>query len=133
MKFIFKKISLVKLMEPKQNNINERLQWLGSSLGLFSLRDKNSSCFRIFIEVLKASQKNKALTSDQISHKTGLSRGTVVFHLNKLIKAGIIISEKNKYILRAKSLHKLMEELHKDVDEIFKKLEETGDFIDRFL
>ena len=48
------KITIIRIRKPAQSNINKELQWLGSSLGLFGLRDKDKSCFRIFIELIKS-------------------------------------------------------------------------------
>jgi len=35
-------------------DINAELQWIGHTLGLFNERDKEKSCFRIFIELLRS-------------------------------------------------------------------------------
>jgi len=53
------RITIINIRKRSLDNINMKLQWLGSSLGLFNLRDKDKSCFRIFIEVIKsAKEKN---------------------------------------------------------------------------
>ena len=64
------KITIVRINKPREHTLNEELQFLGSSLGLFGLRDKNNSCFRIFIELLKATRKNKMLGT--MPHKAPL-------------------------------------------------------------
>jgi hypothetical protein len=43
------KITIVNVRRPSERNINHELQWLGTSLGLFNLRDKDKSCFRLFL------------------------------------------------------------------------------------
>ena len=48
-----KKVVLIKVRRPEGGNVNADLQWLGNSLGLFNLRDKDSSCFRIFITLVR--------------------------------------------------------------------------------
>ncbi|MFW6449793.1 MAG: hypothetical protein ACOCZ6_01955 [Nanoarchaeota archaeon] len=61
-------ITIIRLKKPRSNEINEELQWLGASLGLFNLRDKDKSCFRIFIELIKNARiRDEPLTSDQIA------------------------------------------------------------------
>ena len=79
----FTRITVVSMNKPVKKQVNEDLQWLCSSLGLFNIRDKENSLFRIFIELLKAAKKGIPISSDEIAHKLDLSRGTVVFHLNK--------------------------------------------------
>ncbi|MBT7930587.1 hypothetical protein HN698_01585, partial [Candidatus Woesearchaeota archaeon] len=78
MKFISHKITIVSSNKPAESTLNDELQWLGTTLGLFGNRDKDNSCFRIFIELLKSTRRNKAMSSDAISLKLNLSRGTVV-------------------------------------------------------
>ena len=89
---------------------------LGQSLGLFSLRDKDKSCYRIFIVLVKALKINVELTSDELAAQTGLSRGTIVHHLNRLMGAGIVINYKNKYYINYSSLEEMVEDLRKSVN-----------------
>ncbi|MBW2985187.1 winged helix-turn-helix domain-containing protein [Candidatus Woesearchaeota archaeon] len=111
----YQKITIIKIRKPVRNEINEELQWLGASLGLFNLRDKDRSCFRIFVELLKSSKIGKGLSSDEIAFKSGLSRGTVIHHINKLIESGLVAVEQRKYILREAKLEPLIDEIEKDL------------------
>ena len=77
-------ITIIRNRLPKKQ-VNEELQWFGDSLGLFNLRDKDKSCFRIFLELVKAAKVNNPLTSDEIGEHLKLSRGTVIHHINKLM------------------------------------------------
>ncbi len=129
----YKRITVIKTRRPTIRNINEELQWLGSSLGLFNLRDKDKSCFRLFIELLKSTKKNQGLTSDELASRLDLSRGTVVHHISKLIEAGIVISEGNKYFLRVDNLEYLIDELKKDADRIYDDLKAVAKDVDRTL
>ena len=87
------RITIIRISRPKRGNINDELRWFGHSLGLFSDRDKDSSLYRLFIELVKSGKKNEAMTSDELAYKLNLSRGTVVHHLNKLLKSGIVVQE----------------------------------------
>lgn len=126
------KITIVNLRRPPRDP-NEELQWLGSSLGLFSVRDKDKSCFRIFIELLKANKVGLPLSSDELAFKLHLSRGTVVHHLNKLMESGIIINERNKYMLRVRNLRFLIDELEKDITRSLDNLRHVAEDIDEYL
>lgn len=114
-------------------NINAELQWLCSSIGLFSARDYDSSVYRLFIELIKDAKTNTFSTSDELALKVDLSRGTVVHHLNKLMDSGIVVRQKNYYVLKEKNVKKLVESLRNDVDELFKEIERAADKIDRLL
>jgi predicted transcriptional regulator len=127
------KISILKIRRPASNDINEELQWLGASLGLFSLRDKDKSCFRIFIELVKISKQEppKPITSDEIAFKLDLTRGTVIFHLKKLMETGIVQKEGNKgYVLRTNSLSELTEEIEEDFKNFYKIIKNIAKNID---
>ncbi len=129
----FQKITIIKIRKPIHKDLNEELQFFGNSLGLFSLRDKDKSCFRIFIDLLKATKKNKPLTSDEIANKLKLSRGTVVHHINKLMESGIVVNQKNKYMLRVDNLEILIEEIEKDVKRNLEDLRAIASDIDKRL
>lgn len=127
------RITIIHQRRPVRQSLNEQLQWLGGSLGLFSLRDKDKSCFRVFIELLKAAKLNQALSSDELAEHLGLSRGTVVHHLNKLMEAGIIVVQGNRYILRVDSLEALIEDLSQDFDRASRDLKAVARDIDEYL
>ena len=50
----FVRITIIRTGKPEKDNLNQELQYLGESLGLFSERDKDKSCFRIFIVLVKS-------------------------------------------------------------------------------
>lgn len=124
------KITIIKSRKPLENNVNQKLQWLGTSLGLFNLRDRDKSCFRVFIELLKALKEKRPLNSDEIAFRTGLSRGTVIHHINKLIDAGIVVHEKNRYMLRVNNLKNLIDEVEKDIERTCDDLKAIAEDID---
>ena len=130
MVFIRQRITIVNIRKPAEHNVNQELQWLGSSLGLFNLRDKDKSCFRVFIELLKSAKAHHTLTSDELAAKLGLSRGTIIHHINKLIESGLVVHEGTTYILRVDNLRALIEELEKDLKRALEDLKEVAKEID---
>ena len=128
----FQKITIIRSRRPIHKDLNEELQFFGNSLGLFNLRDKDKSQFRIFIEILKAAKKGP-LTSDEIADKLKLSRGTVVHHINKLLEAGIVVHQGNKYILRVDNLEVLIEEIERDIKRNLEDLKRIAVDIDKRL
>lgn len=133
MSYIRKRITIISIAKPKQIDVNEELQWMGDSLGLFHLRDKDKSCFRIFVEVIKAAKEDKPLSSDEIAEKTGITRGTAVHHLNKMMESGLILQQKNRYFLRDPNLEILLEDLKRDFETVYEELKKTAKEIDRML
>ena len=131
--YIRQRITIVNIRKPREHNVNSELQWFGSSLGLFNLRDKDKSCFRVFIELLKSSKSKQTLTSDDLALRLALTRGTIIHHINKLIESGLVIHEGNRYILRVESLSSLIEEVEKDVKRACEDLKEVAKEIDEKL
>ena len=127
------KITIIRMRMPAQGNINEELQWFGNSLGLFNLRDKNKSCFRIFIELLKSARRNQPISSDEIASRTSLSRGTVIHHINRLMDSGIVVYERNAYILRVANLRELIDEVEKDIFRACADLKKVAEDIDNWI
>ena len=131
MRFI--KITIIKTKKPEKESINQELQFLGESLGLFNERDKDKSCFRIFITLLKALKSGNMLTSDEIATHTHLTRGTVIHHLNRLMEAGIVSNEKNFYILAVDNLQELVDTVKNNVVKTCDNLKDVARDIDRKL
>ena len=121
---------MIKVRRVGEGNVNADLQWLGNSLGLFNLRDRDSSCFRIFITLIKKSNHNAPISSDDIAEKLHLSRGTVVHHLIKLMDSGIVVREKEGYLLRENNLQRLVLDLQRDAESLFAELKEVAKEID---
>ena len=128
-----RKITIVKVSKPVERDINKELQWLGHSLGLFNMRDKDRSCYRIFLELLKHAKTGEGLTSDELADKLNLSRGTVVHHLNKLMDSGIVVHQKNKYLLRVDRLERLIDEVQRDLLITCRNLREVAKDLDKML
>ena len=124
-----KRVTVVKINKPERE-LNQELQWFGSSLGLFNLRDKDKSCFRIFIELIKAAKQRQPLSSDEIAFKLDLTRGTVVHHLNKLMESGLVVTNSKRYMLRVENLSSLVEELQRDIHRACEDLMEVALNID---
>lgn|SRR3989344_8388002 len=128
-----RKITVIRINKPIEKDINKELQWLGNSLGLFSIRDRDKSCYRIFLELLKSARVGRTMSSDEIAEKLNLTRGTVVHHINKLMEAGIVVHQKQGYMLRVDNLARLIEELQRDLHGMCKSLREVAVEIDSML
>ena len=129
----FTRITIIRMKRPIQENINEELQFLGESLGLFSERDKDKSCFRIFIILLNSLRKGQKVTSDEIAEKTNLTRGTVIHHLTRLMESGIVINQKNYYMLAVDNMDELVDLVKNNLTKTFDQLKPIARNIDKKL
>ncbi len=125
----FERITIVRIRSPEKA-LNPEIQWLSESLGLFSERDKDRSCFRLFLAIL---QSKKPLSSDELAYKLDLSRATVIHHLEKLISNGLVVIENGKYVLREKNLATTLKKMKQDVLSAYEDLEEIAKEIDKKL
>jgi len=130
----FTRITIIRIKKPdSEHSVNEELQFLGESLGLFNERDKDKSCFRIFIVMLKALKAGHRLTSDEIADRTNLTRGTVIHHLTRLMESGIVVSQKNYYMLAVDNMEELVELLKNNLVKTFDNLKPVARNIDKKL
>jgi len=127
------KVTILKIRRSPAENINQDLQWLGNSLGLFSLRDRNSSCFRVFIILVRKAKRNEVISSDEIAERLHLTRGTVVHHLNTLMGAGLVIRESGGYILRERDLERVIVAIKRELDASMQDLIEVARDVDQKL
>lgn len=128
-----KRLTIIKIRKPDTPNLNDELQWLGTSLGLFGNRDRDKSCYRLFLELLKAAKKEQPLSSDELANKIGLSRGTVIHHIVKLRQSGILTIEGKKYLLRENNLTILIDDLKRDTEKAYVEMQEAAKEIDEML
>ncbi|MDD5253993.1 MAG: winged helix-turn-helix transcriptional regulator [Candidatus Nanoarchaeia archaeon] len=127
----FHKITIIRTSRPKDPELNQEIQWISSSLGLFGDRDKEKSCFRVFVELVKSNKENNLLSSDEIAERSHLSRGTVIHHLNRLMDAGIVLNHRNRYMLRVNNLESLINQIHRELDDYFRDLRKIAEEIDK--
>jgi len=114
-------------------NVNELIQWFGKSIGLFGPRDREKSCFRLFVELFKAGANDKALTSDELASLLSLSRGTVVHHLDRLMETGLVTSKKNRYSIREKTFEELIDAIEEEISSMIKNLKVASKKLDENL
>ncbi len=124
------RLTLIKVRRVPDDNVNHELQWLGNSLGLFNLRDRDSSCFRVFITLVKRSKKQEPISSDEIADQLSLSRGTVVHHLIKLMDSGMVMHERKGYLLKEATLQKVVKDVRREMEQLFAEMEEVAKEID---
>jgi len=114
-------------------NVKQDIEWICKSFGFLESRDKEKTAARIFSELLQATKTGRGLTSDELAAKLKLSRGTMVHHLNKLMRSGLVIHHQGRYKLRAFSLQRTVEEVKRDVVRVFENINQVAKSIDENL
>ena len=125
------RIQVKKYEKPFSNDADDNLEWICRSLGFLEPIDKDKTAYSIFREILVNAQKDKLLSSTELSRKVKMSRGSVINHLNRLQTAGLVMRQGKYYVPRSKSVFRMIQELEEDLDRIFKRMEETAKRLDR--
>ena len=115
---------------PEQDTV-EDLRWICHALSLVTPRDKSETVISVVQTILKATREGKGLPSDDIAEHVGISRGTVVHHIKRLIRAGFVVQKGHHYELRELSLERTIELIKDDVCRFIDDIMEIGKSIDK--
>lgn len=122
---------IIRKVELDENMLfNEKIAWICSSFGFFEEIDKNKIAASIFKELFLAKTINQVLTSTTISQRIGMSRGSVINHLNKMLNSGLIEKSGKYYFLRAKTMYATIEEIEDDTKHIFSRIKKIAKELD---
>src|SRR3989344_5273297 len=100
-------ITIRYLRPPQAKELAHEIEWLCRSLGFISNRDQDKTAGRIFHVLIT----QKKVRSDDLAQACALTRGAVIHHLSRYLKAGIVVREGRMYVLRMDSLTSTLEEL----------------------
>jgi len=115
----YQKVVIKNIDLPEKNEIEEELKWFVECLEL------DSDIFRELIE-----KREEGLKTSELALKTNKSRSTILYKMNKLLNAGIVVKKGSSYYLRSKSFERSIEEIREDVERMFKKMKEIAKDID---
>jgi len=118
---------------PAAKDLDSDMEWICKSFGFLESRDKEKTAAKIFKALLEVAKEGNGLSSDKLSEKVGLTRGTMVHHLNKFTQSGLVIRREGHYELRGRSLQRTIREIKRDFDRIFENMEQVAESIDKNL
>jgi len=119
---------------PKKVDEEKDIEWMCRSLSLFTNRDADMNAYKIFRALLQSSKNNEPVSSTILAGDLKLSRGTVLFHLQKFSQAGLITRVKGrKYTLRKTNLEETIEAMMKDIEGMFERIRKVASEIDKEL
>jgi biotin operon repressor len=88
---------------------------------------------RVFRRVIVTSRAGSGVSSSELGEELGLSRTSIVHHLNRLLESGVVERRKSRYFLRSNNLHRTLMELERDIERMFESMQEVADALDREL
>ncbi|MDW8048169.1 MAG: ArsR family transcriptional regulator [Nitrososphaerota archaeon] len=118
---------------PTHADYEADIEWICRCFGFLEARDKEKTASKIFRIMLEAMREGRGLTSDEVAEAVGMTRGTVVHHLNRMIGSGLIVRRAGQYELRGLSLQRTVQEIRKDVNRVLDNAEQVAKSIDEAL
>jgi len=112
---VLKQYTIRKLREPTDKQLDKDIEWVCNSLGFISQRDQDKTAFEILKALIKSAKNNTGMTSEELTAIVKPTVGSVIYHLKKLMKAGLVVKIDSAYELRMKSLLTTIEEVQKDI------------------
>ena len=124
------KITIRGVNLPEKEDFDEKIAWICSALGFFEKIDKGKSAATIFKEIYLAGVLGQVLTSTVIAERIGMSRGSVINHLNNLVNAGLIEKGGKYYFTRHKTMEGIITEIEDDMLHVFSRMKRVAKEID---
>ncbi|MBW2984278.1 helix-turn-helix domain-containing protein [Candidatus Woesearchaeota archaeon] len=125
-----KQFVVKKLREPTEKQLNEDIEWVCSSLGFMTPRDQDKTAFKILMALVNSAKEGKGLTSEELARRVEPTIGSVIYHLKKLMKAGLVVKLESTYELRMKSLLSTIDEIQKDINITLEDIKKVAEDID---
>jgi len=128
---VLRQFTVKKLREPVDNQLDKDIEWICTSLGFVTSRDHDKTAFRILKALIVAAKEGKGLTSEELTEYVEPTIGSVIYHLKKLIKAGLVVKLGSSYELRMNNCQKTIEEVEKEIVSTLDDIKKIARDIDR--
>ncbi|MEM4208224.1 MAG: helix-turn-helix domain-containing protein [Candidatus Bilamarchaeaceae archaeon] len=116
-------IILKDVQEPRGRNAEEYIEWIFQCLGFGDRVAKE-----VFKELVKRS--DGGVRSAEISERCKVTQGAVVYHLNTLMKSGLVVKHGRYYYLKRQRLDDTIEELEEEILRRFEKIKRIARLIE---
>ena len=120
-----------KVEPPFSTSVHDELNWICESFGFFEDIDREKTASFVFREIVRATEQRRQLSSTDLAKRVGMSRGSVINHLNNLMGSGLIVKDGRFYFARSQSMFRTITEIEEDIDRIFDKMKQRARLIDK--
>ncbi len=121
------------MRRPRTGEYEPNLEWICRTFGYLESRDKHHTAYSILKALVEAAVQDGGFSSEELAEKLSVTRGTVIHHLNRMMKNGLVIFHESKYKLRERSLRNTFEEVRRDLNRVFMNLSEVATIVDNTL
>lgn len=127
---VLRHFTIRKLREPTEKKLDKDIEWVCNSLGFVTPRDQDKTASRILKALIKSAKKEEGLTSEDLTRFVEPTIGSVIYHLKKLMKAGLVVKLDSTYELRMHSFLKTIEEIEKEINMTLADVKKIAEDID---
>jgi predicted transcriptional regulator len=125
-----KQFVIRKLREPTEKQLDKDIEWVCNSFGFITPRDQDKTAFKILKALVKSAKESKGLTSEELAELVEPTIGSVIYHLKKLMKAGLVVKLDSTYELRMNSFRATIEEIEKEINMTLADIKKVAKDID---
>jgi predicted transcriptional regulator len=122
-----------KIQTPTEKNLDKDIEWVCSSLGFVTSRDHDKTAMRIIKAMVYAAKDGKGLDSEELAELVKPTRGSVLYHLKRLMRAGLVVKIQSHYELTQKSLTKTIEDAQANINAVLEEIKKISLEIDEEL
>jgi predicted transcriptional regulator len=125
-----KQFTIKKFKGPVENKLNDDIEWVCNSLGFVTPRDQDKTAFRILKALIQSAKQGGGLTSEELTTYVEPTIGSVIYHLKRLMSAGLVVKLDSSYELRMNSFLKTIEEIERDISSTLVDIKKIARDID---
>lgn len=130
MKIPLKQFIIRKLREPTEKELDRDIEWICNSFGFLTPRDQDKTAFKILKALINSAKEERGLTSDELTKLVKPTIGSVIYHLKRLMRAGLVVKLETNYELRMNSLLRTIEEIEKEMRMTLTDIKKIAEDVD---
>jgi|SRR3989338_5825779 len=119
-----------KLREPTDKQLEGDIEWICHSLGFVTPRDQDKTAFRILKALVKSAKEGNGLTSEELAEEVEPTIGSVIYHLKRLMKSGLVVKMNSTYQLKMQSLMSTINGMQKEVNMVMEDIKRVAQDVD---
>lgn len=105
-----------KLRQPTSKMADNDIEWVCNSLGFITPRDHDKTAYMILKALIKSAKHKGGMTSEELERIVEPTRGSVLYHLKKLIRSGLVVKMGSAYELKMNCLTDTIDEIRKEIN-----------------
>ncbi|MBN2458124.1 ArsR family transcriptional regulator [Candidatus Woesearchaeota archaeon] len=125
-----KQFNIKKLKESTEKDTDKDIEWICGSLGFITPRDQDKTAYIILKALIKSAKEKKGKTSEELGKLVEPTRGSVIYHLKRLMKSGLVVKMGSAYELKMNCLANTIQEIRKEVDITLDDIQKVAKDID---